>query len=123
MKSLKRQLAGIATMVAATGSVMIVGTYTEAASAAGCPVAPSWRVGNNVRFNDAFVDDYSPVRVAPDADCARVGYGHRWHDINSHCFAQNSVGNWWLHLYNRDTADNGWVYINHLKGSVSAVYC
>lgn len=73
MKSIKRQLAGIATMVAATGSVMIVGTYTEAASAAGCPGAPSWRVGNNVRFNDAFVDDYSPVRVAPDADCARVG--------------------------------------------------
>lgn len=127
MKTLSRfsrtAASALAVATVAVGGVVITGAVTTGAEAASCPGSPGWRTGSNTRFNDAFVIDYAPVRTAPAAACTRTSYGHRWHDINSHCFAQNNVGNWWLHLYNRDTLDNGWAFTDNLKGSVSAQYC
>ncbi|MDQ6523260.1 hypothetical protein RB608_06595 [Nocardioides sp. LHD-245] len=118
----KRVAKLLASSIVATGMIMGVGAAVDSASAA-CPGSPSWRTGNNDRFNNAFSEDNVPVRVAPYAECAQVGTAHRWHDMNSHCVALNSHGNWWLHMWDRDISVNGWVVTTKVVGSVSAVYC
>lgn len=114
----KRAVAFIAVQLMCIGAVLVVGATTQSASAADCLRAHAWYKFDNIRRNDVFASDYTYIRSNPYAGCGRVSWGHRWHDVNMHCWVINDVGKLWAHLWNRDTQVNGWVYGENFQGWV-----
>ena len=102
----KKRLAASAVAVS-LATVGLIGVTPTVASAASCP-DNGWRNITQARVNDNFKGTGVNIRTGPSTSCTSIGQGQPTHDTVLHCY-KVSGGYLWTHLYNLNTAKNGWV--------------
>ncbi len=106
-------------VTAAAGIAMVL--PASPALAASCP-DNGWSILDG-RYGKYVNTNYVNIRTGPSTSCTSVGQAQASHNVMLDCWKLGDGGYTWSHLYDYNTARQGWVRDDLLVGDGAYVHC